>query len=265
MSDYSLTRSQIVDALQGLLEPRPEVKALWQGGAAAFDRVDEWSDLDIIVMAKDDEVENVLKLVEDKLGELSPIQSQLDLPQPTWHGHLQSFYRLENASPFLFIDLVVMKESSPNRFIERQIHGKALVHFDKGGYLEDDELDIAAHLLKLRTRKQELESEFGFFQELTKKELIRQNWLDALPYFQRFTLAPIVELLRMQYSPGRYNFNLRYIYLDLPEEWVGRIEPLFFLQPGKDFEEKFQTAQQLYQDVLADFDWKRVEANLKAA
>ncbi len=265
MNDYSLTRQHILDAIQNLLEPRPEVKAFWQGGAAAFDRVDEWSDLDLMVLASDDQDEAVLQLIEDKLRELSPIQSEYIFPQPTWHGHLQTLYRLENASPFLFIDLVVMKESSPKRFIERQIHGKALVHFDKGSYLKDAQVDVAAHLLMLRTRKQELEVQFEFFQELTQKELLRQNWLDALPYFQRFTLAPILELLRMQYSPGRYNFNLRYIYVDLPQEWVQRIEPLFFLQPGRDFKEKFQLAQELYQEVLAGFDWKLVEENLAVA
>jgi hypothetical protein len=262
MNDFSISRKEILLALQTLLEPLPEVRAFWQGGAAAFNRIDEWSDLDLMVIAEDDKVDHVQKLIESQLKKLSPIQNQLDLPQPTWHGHLQSFYRLEHASPFLFIDLLIMQTTSSNRFTEHQIHGKALVQFDKGNYLSEYPLDVPAHLLKLRTRKQELETEFAFFQELTQKELIRQNWLDALPYFQRFTLAPIIELLRMQYSPGRNNFNLRYIYVDIPADWVQRIEPLFFLHPGKDFEEKFQLAQHLYSDVLADFNWNRVEENL---
>ena len=265
MHDFSINRHVIIDALLLALEPMDSVLAFWQGGAAAFGRVDEWSDLDLMVLTADDQDKAVLAFIEKTLAAISPIQSQLELPMPTWHGHLQSFYRLENASSFLFINLVVLKENSPNRFIERQIHGKYLLHFDKGDYLKDDQLDIAAHMLKLRARKGELEKEFSFFQELTSKELIRQNWLDALPNFQRFTLAPILELLRMQYSPGRFNFNLRYIYLDLPAKWVAKIEPLFFLQPGKDFEAKFQQAQALYKEVRADFDWKRVEENLMQA
>jgi hypothetical protein len=265
MNDFSITRQLIIDRLVSVLEPMESVLAFWQGGAAAFNRVDEWSDIDFMLLSTDDQDEAVLALTEKTLASISPIESKLDLPQPTWHGHLQSFYRLENASPFHFIDLLVMKESSPNRFIERQIHGKPLLHFDKGDYLKDDHFDNAAHMLKLRERKKELEKEFSFFQVLTNKELIRQNWLDALPFFQRYTLAPILELLRMQYSPARFNFNLRYIYIDLPEEWAAKIEPLFFLQPSKDFEDKFQQAQTLYKEVSADFDWKRVEENLKTS
>ncbi len=262
MNDFSVKRHQIIEAVEVVIKPLESVRAFWQGGAVAFDRADEWSDIDLMVLTADEEDEAVLKVIEQSLEKLSPIQSIYVLPPPTWHGHLQSMYRLENASPFLVIDLVVMKESSPNRFIERQIHGEAFVHFDKGDYLKDDQIDFAAHMLKLRDRKKDIEKDFAFFQELTSKELLRQNWLDAIPYYQRFTLAPILELLRMQYSPGRFNFNLRYIYVDLPEEWVVKIEPLFFLQPGKDFEGKFQQARKLYKDVLADFDWKRVEKNL---
>jgi hypothetical protein len=111
MNDFSISRKEILLALQTLLEPLPEVRAFWQGGAAAFNRVDEWSDLDLMVIADDEKVDHVQKLIESQLKKLSPIQNQLDLPQPTWHGHLQSFYRLEHASPFLFIDLLIMQAS----------------------------------------------------------------------------------------------------------------------------------------------------------
>jgi len=46
MDSPSVTRSSILSALRAALEPLPFVHAMWEGGAAAFGRVDEWSDGD---------------------------------------------------------------------------------------------------------------------------------------------------------------------------------------------------------------------------
>ena len=37
-------REKILEVLRQTLEPRAEVHAMWEGGAAVFQRVDEWSD-----------------------------------------------------------------------------------------------------------------------------------------------------------------------------------------------------------------------------
>lgn len=39
MPQYPLTRSAILTHLRQALEPLPHILALWEGGAAAFDRV----------------------------------------------------------------------------------------------------------------------------------------------------------------------------------------------------------------------------------
>ncbi|MBF8284247.1 MAG: Nucleotidyltransferase protein, partial [Anaerolineales bacterium] len=46
MPQLPITRSSILTALRAALEPLPYVHAIWEGGAAAFGRVDEWSDCD---------------------------------------------------------------------------------------------------------------------------------------------------------------------------------------------------------------------------
>ena len=149
---YTVTPTQILNTIQTALEPLDHVKAMWQGGAAAFNRVDQWSDVDILVIAEDDHAEGLFPIVESALEQLAPIDSRFEIPQPTWHGHFQTLYKLEGASPFHFIDLAVMKESSGNRFLEPEIHGRALAAFDKGEYLSGHALDKAAHLEALRKR-----------------------------------------------------------------------------------------------------------------
>jgi hypothetical protein len=42
-----ITHQDILTGLRQALEPLPYVNAMWEGGAAAFHRVDEWSDIDL--------------------------------------------------------------------------------------------------------------------------------------------------------------------------------------------------------------------------
>lgn len=255
MTEHKITSEQILDALQRALEPLDYVKAMWQGGAAAFGRVDQWSDVDLMLIAEDDQVEGVMRLAEEALTKLGAIEARFELPQPSWHGHLQTFFRLDGASRFHFIDFVVMKESNERRFLEREIHGEAVFLFDKIGGLADVQLDEAAHLEAMKARAKELAFEFDFFAEIVEKELLRENWLDALPYYTRFTLMPLMEILRMQHAPARYNFYTRYATEDLPAELIAEIEPLFFPQPGADFVAKNKAARALFVEAVDELNW----------
>src|SRR5262245_27231952 len=127
----TLTREQILTVLQKALEPLPYAHAMWQGGAAAFNRVDEWSDIDLQIDVDDDCVVEAYAVVDATLAEHAPVVLKYELPQPTWHGHYQAFYRFRDASEFLLLDCVVMKHSNPNKFLEPEIHGEAAVLFDK--------------------------------------------------------------------------------------------------------------------------------------
>ena len=112
MPQYAVGRDDVLSALSGVLEPLDHVQAMWEAGAIAFDRVDDWSDIDVQVASDDERVEDVFTVVEDTLRGLSPIDLKYRLPEPTWHGHSQAFYRLERASPFPMVDFVVMKASA---------------------------------------------------------------------------------------------------------------------------------------------------------
>ena len=46
MPHSASTRSSILTTLRAALEPLPYVHAMWEGGAAAFGGVNEWSDGD---------------------------------------------------------------------------------------------------------------------------------------------------------------------------------------------------------------------------
>ena len=60
-------RKEIISAIVSALEPLDYVYALWEGGAVGFNRVDEWSDIDIHIDV--DELESVMnRNFKDPIG-----------------------------------------------------------------------------------------------------------------------------------------------------------------------------------------------------
>ncbi len=253
----SLTRAHILTALQSAIEPLPYTHAMWQGGAAAFNRVDEWSDVDLQIDVDDDRVAEACAVVDATLAEHragGPVALKFELPQPTWHGHYQAFYRFHNASEFLVLDFVVMKHSHPNKFLEPEIHGEKVVLFDKDHTLTVPPLDRTDWADKLKGRLASLRVTFELFRPFTEKELQRGNAIEAVMCYHGLVLRPLVEVLRIRHAPARYNFHSCYVYYDLPADTVRALEPLFFPRDADDVRAKQAQAAQMFTEALAGLD-----------
>jgi len=244
-----VTRKQVLQVLVQALEPLDYTHALWEGGAAALDRVDQWSDIDLHLVVDDDQVEGVFTVVDQALETLSPIELKYEIPQPTWHGHAQTFYRLKYGGIFLIIDLVVMQLSNPNRFLESELHGHAVVHFDKSDVVQPPPFDWDAHQAVLKQRLENLSVTFDLFQFLILKEVNRGNDLEAVSFYYRFTLSPLVEVLRIFYTPARYNFYTRHIHYDLPEQVIADLRELFYITDLRDLSIKQERAQGWFSEI----------------
>lgn len=249
-----ITRTQILAAIKSALEPLPFALAMWEGGAASFGRVDEWSDIDLQVAAQDEQVAEIFPIAEGALAAVSPVDLKYELPQPTWHGHAQSFYRLRDASPYLMLDFVVMKASAPEKFLQTEIHGKAVVHFDKAHVVRAQPLDRAAFAAKLKNRVETMRVTFELFQPMALKELNRGNAIEAIAFYQSWVLRPLVELLHIQHAPFHYNFNTRYVQYDLPQPIVEKLQPLFFVRDVDDLRAKREQAERWFRETLNEID-----------
>ena len=148
-------RQQILDALRGALEPLDYVNAMWLGGSSAMGGEDELSDIDVVLDVADGRQDDAFAVVEAALErEIAPIELQWNVPEPTWHGHSQRFYRLAGSPDYMMIDLVVMqRNSTAMRFDEREIHGEPQVIFDKLGIVKAVPLDIRCSIGKLSARR----------------------------------------------------------------------------------------------------------------
>jgi GrpB-like predicted nucleotidyltransferase (UPF0157 family) len=257
-------RADIVNMLRMALEPLEYAHAMWEGGAAGFGRVDAWSDVDLHVVVDDDRVAEAFAVAEQALTLLTPIDVKYELPQPTWHGHAQAFYRFRRASEFLLLDLVIMKQSDPNRFIHVPIHGLRRLVFDKTGVAEPPPFDDGAHLKQIENRLNTLRTTFPLFQSLTLKELNRGNDLEALGFYHSFTLRPLVEVLRIQHCAARYNFHSRYIHYDLPAEVVQQLRPMFFVASADELRAQHAAAGELFYATMERIDLAEVGKQLRS-
>lgn len=248
----SLPRERILAALQAALEPLPYARAFWEGGSAAFGRLDQYSDLDLHVDAEDDRVEDVFRAAEGALHALSPIEGRWRLSEPTWHGHSQCFYRLRDAGPYLLVDFVVMQRSSKNRFAEVERHGQPRVLFDKAGVVRPTSVDRAALAERLVARRAEIEARVRLLAPFVEKELRRGNPLAALEFYRGLVLAPLHELVRSLHAPATHDFGLRYAQRDLPPPMVERLEGLAFVRSADDLPARVAAALELFEETLAE-------------
>jgi predicted nucleotidyltransferase len=258
-----IDRQAVINTLIRKLEPLNYVHAFWEAGSISFNRTDTWSDIDLYVVSDDDKIEDVFRMMEDALSKISEFDLKYRLPEPNWHGHSQVFWRLKWTSPFLFLDIVVMKKSSPDKFLQYKIHGAPVIHFDKTGLVRDDPVDQESLLNKILGRLETLKITFPLFQVLVLKGLNRGQDMDALGYYLGMTFRPLVEVLNIKYRPLHYNFHTTYVYHELPGRVVKKLRELYFVKNAEHLKKCRDEAEEWFWKVLAGIDRDEIKAGLK--
>lgn len=258
-SQTRLTREIIIQTLVDALEPLAYVHAFWEGGAAAFNRIDEWSDIDLYLVVDDKKVGEAFLTFENALRLLSPIKQKYEVLQLPWPRVYQTFYKLEDASEYLVIDLVVLVPSSPEKFLEPEIHGSVVFYFNKSNKAKRRTLNKDASIKKLQERLERLQASFDMFSIFVQKEINRRNYLEAMSLYHTLILAPLTEALRIRYNPIHHDFKMRYIHYEVPSEIIKKLEHLFFVRDENDLQEKYYEAVELFKDVMSEIDQKEIE------
>ncbi len=220
-------RESLVARLRSTLEEDCRVLAAWLAGSDSNGRTDRWSDIDLVAIVEDDAVEATIDRCRAALAGRHPIDLELRLPMPTWHGHDQVFWQLEGVPDWCMVDFVVTKRNATApRFLEVERHGTAQILFDREGLVRPEPFDRPAHQAKVRERLAAMAPRFRLLQHLVRKAAWRRDPLEAADRYLTFTLRPLVELLRIRHAPDRFDFGLRYLGDDLPSDAWGEIQPL---------------------------------------
>jgi hypothetical protein len=234
-SNHTLRR-QVAAAIAEALQQRREVVAGWEGGSTAFDASDTYSDIDLnFLIADDASVDALYAASEESLAKVSPITASHSVPPGR-------YYKLEAGGPFFMVDLCFFRVGAGDRHLEAERHGNARPLFDKGDWLRIPPLDVDALKKRQNSRLEELRTWFPVSQSFVRKAILRQQHVEACGGFWGHTLRPLAELLRMRYCPVRWDFGIRYLDRDLPQDVYDRFRNLMFIRDLDELGLKLESA-----------------------
>ena len=253
-SSTSPAREQIIQKVSAALEPVEAVRALWMMGSITFDRLDELSDIDLVLDVRPAGIDPAWDVIEETLESLAPLDYRYEIPQPTWHGHEQRFFHLAGTPQHLLVDAVIMKSGQSPRFDEVERHGTPSVLFDKDGIVVTTHVDPDEIQAKVRDRIESIKSLLPLAYSLVGKEIERGRSLDAFAFYQRFVVDNLVALARMKHDRNRHDFGLRYLGFDIPKNLWDEIEACCYVGDLDELTFRFEVAKELISALLQDLE-----------
>ena len=174
-----MSRETLIQALIGTLEPMPTVLAMWEAGSAAFDRADEYSDLDMGVLVEEEANEEIWSAVDSVFENLGGIIIRHCEPNPVFTGIDKRTFRLREAPRWLQVDLGLIPESADELYNQPERHGEVRVHFDKKDRLVPPSWNVEARRRAmceaLHHQLMKWHINHGWF----RKEIARGRWVDV--------------------------------------------------------------------------------------
>jgi predicted nucleotidyltransferase len=253
-SSTSRSREEIIRNVAAALEPVEAVRALWMMGSIAFDRLDELSDIDLVLDVRPAGINGAWDVIEETLESLAPLDYHFEIPQPTWHGHEQRFFHLAGTSQHLLVDAIIMKSGEGPRFNEVERHGTPSVLFDKDGIVVTTHVDPGEIQATIRTRINSIKSLLPLAYSLVGKEIERGRPFDAFGFYQRFVVDNLVALARIKHDPNRHDYGFRYLSFDIPQGLLEEIEACCYVSSLDDLAIRFEVAKELISGLLEDLE-----------
>lgn len=217
-------RERITAKLKEALEPLDYIYAFWYEGADANGTNDSHSDIDYYIDFEDAYEEHVVAVVEQTLAAVAP----LDYLHVMRHGHpklRQRVYHLEGTSEYLMIDFCFQLHSRDRNeyaYIEGDTIETAKVIFDKDEIIRFKAYDASEYTEQHASLMADCDYRYTQHNRVLKY-VARKQLPEALAYYQRYVVEPLVTLLRIQYTPAHPDYHLLHISSHLPKEEVAML------------------------------------------
>ena len=117
-------RQNVKDAIVSALRARDDVTGCWEGGSAATGRVDEFSDIDLMIVAPLDSADAIFADIEAAISNIDEIVHRWHVDPPPFQDSAQRFYFVAGAPRFFAVDCVIVTDSGAAPFLERERHGE---------------------------------------------------------------------------------------------------------------------------------------------
>jgi predicted nucleotidyltransferase len=245
-----MDRYEIIEKLREGLEPLPFIYAMWLEGADATGLLDVYSDLDICVDFEDEYELQAYLAVEKTLREIGEIDYEY-ICQHENPKLRQRIYHLAGTSEYLMIDFCWQLHSR-NRdegvFIRGSNVEAALVIFDKAGvvrYKDYDPKEFEERNLALLA-----ESKFRYTQHARVIKYVRRGtYPEAYAYYNHYVLEPLVNVLRILYTPAYAYNHMLHISHHIPKSESDRLSYFARIASLEDIEYKTPRAQKWFGEL----------------
>jgi hypothetical protein len=209
----------------------PDVRAIWLCGSAVTGGYDEWSDLDVELLATAGTHVATYQRLLTSYGDRFAPSSVWQLPATVAPGTRQFISVIDAdpgqlTAPTRIVDLVVKDLSDAARTVDVVRHGRPLVVHDPDALVrvgpesrDDQRTAIAETIEQTRQRR-----EVGHW--LVNRAIARGQLPEAVSLYLRFALTPVVQLLRIRDCPERHDYGLRYLHTDLSPADAARVDAL---------------------------------------
>lgn len=135
-------------------------------------------------------------------------------------------FHLAGTSDYLLVDFDVFIAGRGSTFSEGDEIERPLVIFDRGGVIQYQSPKDNAALQERGQRLQELKDTVAQYSRLDKY-LKRGEFLEAFGYYHKWLLTPLIEVLRMKYTPLHPDYAIVHISRHFPPEILIQLEDLF--------------------------------------
>ena len=248
MTDF---REKIKKELKELFKANESILAVWEGGSAATGFLDEYSDLDIGMIAEGEAIETVFEQIGELLEKNYRIQHIFKVPDKMWHEHAHRFYIIENSPPLFYVDVLIEKESAKgNRFLESDRHGTAQIWFDRKNLIDQTPTPDDVIQKKGKFFFQYMKDYFPIQIIEIKKQLARDNKIDSLRTYQQL-FGQLAYLLNLKYRRNKYDFGLRYAEMAYPEDVVSFLEDTMFVTDIAEIKTQLPKVEKMFQELIA--------------
>ncbi|HOP10265.1 MAG TPA: hypothetical protein PK629_02105 [Oscillospiraceae bacterium] len=250
-----ITRKQIINHLTEKLKPLPWCYAFWLEGADANGTLDKYSDIDFWLDVEDANEEDAYQAVENALSELS----EIDYKYIMRHGHpkiRQRIYHLKDSSEYLMIDFCWQLHSrNPDecKYLKGSKVESAKALFDKVGLIQFVEPDLT--LYQKQNESRIAEAEYRYTQHTrVEKYIRREQFLEAWAYYNRYVLEPLIDLLRVIYTPANTDYYLVHISHHIPKDKLEKLK--YFAQNAtlEAMDKKIPEAEAWFAELLKELD-----------
>ena len=211
-------RSDVIEKLKPFLIERKNILTIWEGGSAATKSLDPYSDLDLMLVAEQNDIETIYDEIDTFFYNHYGIIESLRMPEPAWHGFSQKFYYLDQTESYFYIDLCILPPHIKDRFTATDRHGVGVIWKDTINFINpkpsnQDEVNQRAKKFYNQTK----EGAFVLRLEI-EKALLRNNYLDSFHFMYSFMMRYLVPLLNIEHRIERVDFGIRYAEKDYTKE-----------------------------------------------